>query len=52
LCFRDVRALYMVVTEKLIAKFPFDNDLLTTLGFVNPRLKSSIDANAGTTYSD
>ncbi|KAL5005198.1 hypothetical protein ScPMuIL_018654 [Solemya velum] len=42
----DVRAFYIAVTEKMVAKFPFKNDTLKTLGYLNPKLRQSIDAHS------
>ena len=44
---RHVRDFYEEVTAMMVKKFPFRDETLKTLGFVNPALKESVSVESG-----
>ena len=40
----------MEVTEKLIKKFPFKDETLKTLSFVDPEIRDNVQAEAGNDF--
>ncbi|XP_052789266.1 uncharacterized protein LOC128223865 [Mya arenaria] len=42
--FSKVRAFYMEMTEKMLSKFPVNNPILKSLGFLRPELRDSTPA--------
>ena len=45
--FRHVRVFYVEVTDKLIKKFPFKDETLKTLSFVDPEKRDNVQAEDG-----
>ena len=47
LLYRHVRGFYEEVTAMMVKKFPFRDQTLKTLGFVNPKLKEMVPVDSG-----
>ena len=45
-----MRDFYQEVTAKMVQKFPFKDETLKTLGFVNPALKEAVPVESGKNF--